>query len=50
VNRLVAVGVLEHRDSDDDLEYRWNPNYKGSWEVAYENRLRREADSKNSAQ
>jgi len=44
VHRLV-VGVLEHRNSDDDLEYRWNSGYKGSWEIALENRLKRESDA-----
>ena len=32
VDRLVEVGVLEHRETEYDDEYRWNPSFKGSWE------------------
>jgi len=29
---LVNIGVLETREKPTDLQYRWNPNFKGSWE------------------
>ena len=29
--RLVDVGILEYRD-EPDYQFRWNPNFKGSWE------------------
>jgi hypothetical protein len=29
---LVRLGVLEHRETDYDDEYRWNPQFKGVWE------------------
>ena len=33
LQRLVQLGILERRDSEDfDGEYRWNPDFKGSWE------------------
>jgi hypothetical protein len=31
LNQLVEVGILEKRD-EPDLQYRWNPEFKGSWE------------------
>jgi hypothetical protein len=31
LNQLVEVGVLEKRD-EPDLQYRWNPEFKGTWE------------------
>ena len=31
LDQLVAVGVLVKRD-DPDFQYRWNPEFKGSWE------------------
>jgi hypothetical protein len=29
---LVQIGVLEHRETEYDNEYRWNPLFKGAWE------------------
>jgi len=40
VVRLVAEGVLEQVEINDDECYRWNPSFKGSWEIACENRMR----------
>ena len=31
LRELVRVGVLEYRD-EPDYQYRWNENFKGSWE------------------
>jgi hypothetical protein len=31
LNQLAEVGILEKRD-EPDLQYRWNPEFKGSWE------------------
>ena len=28
---LAEKGILERRDEPDD-QFRWNPNFKGSWE------------------
>lgn len=28
---LTSVGILEHRD-EPDHQYRWNPDFVGSWE------------------
>jgi len=33
LQRLVEVGVLQHRDEPDD-QYRWNPGFRRSWEQA----------------
>jgi hypothetical protein len=32
LTRLVQIGVLEYRETENDNEYRWNPAFKGSWE------------------
>ena len=32
LDRLILLGVMEEIDTDDDHVYRWNPNFKGSWE------------------
>jgi hypothetical protein len=29
---MVEVGILEFRD-EPDLQFRWNPNFEGSWET-----------------
>ena len=31
LNELVSCRVLERRD-EPDIQYRWNPEFKGSWE------------------
>jgi hypothetical protein len=31
LDELVGVGILEKRD-DPDVQYRWNPTFKGSWD------------------
>lgn len=31
LSRLSEVGVLERR-TEPDLQYRWSPSFKGSWE------------------
>jgi hypothetical protein len=31
LDELVALNVLEKRD-EPDYQYRWNPNFKGTWE------------------
>ena len=31
LNELVSCQVLERRD-EPDIQYRWNPSFKGSWE------------------
>jgi hypothetical protein len=31
LDRLVEQGVLERRD-EPDIQYRWNPEFRGSWE------------------
>ena len=31
LDELVGVGILERRD-EPDIQYRWNPAFKGSWE------------------
>jgi hypothetical protein len=31
LDRLVEHGVLEQRD-EPDIQYRWNPTFRGSWE------------------
>jgi hypothetical protein len=31
MSKLVEIGVLEERD-EPDIQYRWNPNFVGSWE------------------
>lgn len=28
---LASLGVLERRD-EPDIQYRWNPQYRGTWE------------------
>jgi hypothetical protein len=33
LDQLVAAGVLEKRD-EPDIQYRWNPAFRGSWETA----------------
>ena len=38
--RLVAEGVLEHRLTEYDNEYRWNASYKGTWEMTVKERMR----------
>ena len=37
VDRLVEVGVLEHKETEYDDEYRWNPAFRGSWEKTISN-------------
>ena len=32
LKQLVAMGILEYRDEPED-EYRWNPNFRGTWEA-----------------
>ena len=32
LKQLVTVGVLEYRD-EPASEYRWNPHFKGTWEI-----------------
>ena len=32
LDQLVAAGVFEKRD-EPDFQYRWNPAFRGSWEV-----------------
>lgn len=32
LQRLVAVGILQNRAEPDD-QYRWNPDFRGSWEI-----------------
>ena len=31
LDQLVEAGVLEKRN-EPDIQYRWNPSFKGSWE------------------
>jgi len=31
LEKLVSLGILERRD-DEELEYRWSPTFRGSWE------------------
>jgi hypothetical protein len=31
LEKLVSLGVLERREPDE-VEYRWNPSFRGSWE------------------
>lgn len=38
LGELVKAGVLENRDAPDD-QYRWNPNFVGSWEMPGVRRL-----------
>ena len=33
MQELVRCGVLEFDDSEASYRYRWNPLFKGSWEV-----------------
>jgi hypothetical protein len=33
LDQMVAVGILEKRD-EPDIQYRWNPSFRGSWETA----------------
>jgi hypothetical protein len=33
IHELVACGVLEFDDSDTNSRYRWNPSFKGTWEI-----------------
>jgi len=30
--KMVELGILEYRETADDNQYRWNPEFKGSWE------------------
>ena len=32
LEKLVQLGILERRDGPGDIEYRWNPSFRGSWE------------------
>ncbi|HEX4139654.1 MAG TPA: hypothetical protein VHY09_04855 [Candidatus Methylacidiphilales bacterium] len=32
LDKLVRVGIVEYRESDDDCCYRWDPLFKGAWE------------------
>jgi hypothetical protein len=36
IDRMAEAGVLER---NDDNEFRWNPNFVGSWELTREQRL-----------
>ena len=33
LDQLVTASVLEKRD-EPDIQYRWNPAFRGSWETA----------------
>jgi hypothetical protein len=33
LDAMVTAGMLEKRDTEEDPEYRWNPEFKGSWET-----------------
>jgi hypothetical protein len=33
LDRLVEKGILEKRD-EPDIQYRWSPTFRGSWEEA----------------
>jgi hypothetical protein len=32
LDQMEAVGVLEKRDTPD-IQYRWNPSFRGSWQT-----------------
>lgn len=32
LKHLVKVGILEENPDPEEMAYRWNPNFKGSWE------------------